>query len=189
MKLTTAFLTPNPFSRPCVKLAEVLGVVIHWTANPRANAIQNRNYFENRKYGKDGYGSAHYIIGQNGEIVIDIPENEIAYHAGSNTPDPASGKIYTNEKRARYPRYENPNSCTLGVELCPIDDAGNFAPDTIESAIELCADICKRHGLTAQDITTHHNLVGWKDCPRLWTNKPELLEAFIYSVKDRMTRG
>lgn len=189
MKIKTAFLTPNPFSRPGSVLKEVRAIVMHWTANPKANAMENRNWFEMRKDGTNGYGSAHYIIDQDGSVIIDIPETEVAYHAGSSDIDPVSKKVYTDEMRERCKGYSNPNYCTLSIELCPVDMDGNFTPETIESAIVLCADICKRHGLKADDITTHHNLVGWKDCPRLWTNKPELLDAFRYSVQDRMIRG
>lgn len=193
MQIIHDFLTKNEYSRPGKKLQKVLAIVIHWTANPGANAKENRDFFENKKTGMGGYGSAHYIIDQNGIIVAAIPENEVAYHCGSSEKDPASGKVYTDEARARFDYYastsNSPNNCTLGVELCPTDARGNFSGATIETAIELCADICKRYGLTAQAITTHHNIVGWKDCPKLWTEKPQLLEAFRQSVADKIQRG
>lgn len=193
MQIIHDFLTRNEYSRPCKKLQKVLAILIHWTANPGANAKENRDFFENKKTGMGGYGSAHYIIDQNGIIVAAIPENEVAYHCGSSEKDPESGKVYTDEARARFGYYastsNSPNNCTLGVELCPTDARGNFSRATIETAIELCADICKRYGLTAQAITTHHNIVGWKDCPKLWTEKPQLLETFRQSVADKIQRG
>ena len=191
MQIIHDFLTINEYSRPGRKLREVLGVVMHWTANPAASAKENRDYFENRKTGAGG--SAHYIIDKNGIVVAAVPENEIAYHTGTSEKDPASGRVYTDEARARFGKYasetSSPNNCTIGIELCPIDAAGNFTNATINTAIELCADICQRYGLTAQAITTHHDIVGWKDCPRLWTNKPQLLEAFRASVADKIKRG
>ena len=193
MQIIHDFLTINEYSRPGRKLREVLAVVMHWTANPAASAKDNRDFFENRKTGSGGYGSAHYIIDKNGIVVAAVPENEIAYHTGSSAKDPASGKVYTDEARARFGKYasenNSPNNCTIGIELCPTDAAGNFTDATINTAIELCADICRRYGLTAQAITTHHNIVGWKDCPRLWTNKPQLLDAFRASVADKIKRG
>lgn len=193
MNIIKDYLTINEYSRPARRIREVLAVVIHWTANPAANAKENRDFFENRKTGVGGYGSAHYIIDQNGGIIAAVPENEVAYHCGSSQPDPVSCRIYTDEARRRFGKYaaenSSPNNCTIGIELCPKDAAGNFTNATINATVELCADICRRYGLSAQDITTHHNIVGWKNCPKLWTEKPELLTAFQFTVDDKIQRG
>ena len=193
MQIIHDFLTINEYSRPARKIRELLGIVIHWTANPAANAKENRDFFENKKTGMGGYGSAHYIIDQNGIIIAAVPEDEVAYHCGSSEKDPASGKVYTDEARTRFGSYasesSSPNLCTIGVELCPKDADGNFTHATITAAVELCADICGRYELPAQAITTHHDVVGWKDCPKLWTEKPYLLTAFQYTVDDKIQRG
>ena len=194
MTITQKLLTPNEYSRPQTPIKELRGIVIHWTANPHANAEKNRLFFEAKKTGMGGYGSAHYIIGQDGEVLQIIPTNEIAYHCGTNQKDPVSGQFYTDYARKKYGHYAvhwqttSPNYCTIGIELCPTDDDGNFTEKTINAAIDLCAYLCKRHNLTPQDITTHHDIVGWKDCPRLWTNQPELLDAFRASVADVLAR-
>ena len=193
MQIIHDFLTLNEYSRPGRKLQKLLGIVIHWTANASANAKENRDYFEAKKTGMSGYASAHYIIDQNGLIIAAVPEYEVAYHCGSSEKDPASGKIYTDEARARFGRYasenSSPNNCTIGIELCPQDAKGNFTNATINAAVELCADLCKRYELTTDAITTHHDVVGWKDCPKLWTEKPQLLTAFKYLVKDKIERS
>ena len=189
MTIIRNLLTPNEYSRPQRPIKELLGIVIHWTANPKANAEQNRLYFEARRTGMNGYGSAHFIIGQDGTILQVIPANEIAYHCGTSQKDPVSGQIYTDYARKKFKHYAvdwqttSPNYCTIGIELCPTDYDGNFTQKTIESAIDLCTYLCKKYGLTADDITTHHDIVGWKECPLLWTKKPELLNAFRQSVQ------
>lgn len=194
MKIEQRLLTPNEWSRPQLKIRELKAIVIHWTANPNANAKQNWLFFEAKKTGMGGYGSAHYIIGQDGEIIQAIPNNEIAYHCGTDKEDPESGQIYTTYARKKFGHYAvhfqttSPNFCTLGIELCPTDYDGHFTEKTINAAVELCAYLCIKHSLTADDITTHHEIVGWKDCPRLWTNQPELLDAFRKSVADALLR-
>jgi len=193
MQIIHDFLTVNEYSRPGRKLNEVLGVVLHWTANVYANAKETRDYFESKKTGMGGYASAHYIIDQNGLIVAAVPEYEVAYHTGSSLRDPKSGKVYTDEARRLFGKYasesSSPNICTIGVELCPKDNEGNFTDATINSAIDLCADILTRYGLAADRLITHHDVVGWKDCPKLWTEKPALFEAFKLSVAEKMLRG
>jgi len=195
MTIIQRLLTPNKWSRPQRRIKEVLGIVMHWTANPKANAEQNRNYFDSRKHGNDGYGSAHYIIGQNGVVIQCIPIEEIAYHCGSSQKDPTSNKFYTDYARKKFKHYaeswqtNSPNYCTVGIELCPTDYEGHFTDATINSAVALCASLCKHFNLKADDITTHHAIVGWKDCPRLWVRHPELLDAFRASVLDYMARS
>ena len=194
MTIKQRLLTPNKWSRPQTHIKETLGIVMHWTANPKANAEQNRNYFELRKNGKDGYGSAHYIVGQDGTVIQCIPTDEVAYHCGSSQKDPASKRFYTDYTRKKFKHYaenwqtNSPNYCTIGIELCPTDDEGHFSDATIDSAVTLCAELCKDFNLHVEDITTHHAIVGWKDCPRLWVKHPELLYSFQVSVKDYMER-
>lgn len=186
MDIKEHLLTLNEWSRPGSRLRQVLGVVMHWTANPHADALANVRFFENRKAGTAGYGSAHYVIGQTGEVVRCIPETEVAYHCGSSKPDPASGKVYTDLARGLFGAYctasTSPNFCTLGVEMCPTDEAGSFTEATEAAAVELVADMLRRYKLGTRSVVTHHGVVGWKDCPRLWVNRPELFEAFKLKV-------
>jgi N-acetylmuramoyl-L-alanine amidase len=196
MNITDQLLTLNPFSRPGKARSQVEALVMHWTGVPNQPAMVVRNFFENRKKGKDGYGSAHYIIDPSGIILRCIPEDEVAYHVGSEQADPTSGKIYTDWARDHFgvafcdPKTIGPNICTIGVEMCPVDSSGNYADETLASAIELAADLCKRLALNPfQDITTHHAVVGWKDCPRLWTTYPALLGAFQARVASCIATG
>ena len=186
MDIKERLLTPNEWSRPGYRLRQVLGVVMHWTANPHADALANVRFFENRKAGTAGYGSAHYVISQTGDVVRCIPESEVAYHCGSSKTDPASGKVYTDLARQLFGAYcgssTSPNFCTLGIEMCPTEEAGSFTEATEAAAVELVADILRRYELGTAAVVTHHGVVGWKDCPRLWVARPELFEAFKLKV-------
>lgn len=195
MEIKVAYLSENKFSRPGKKLCRTLGVVMHWTANPTLDAMGTRDYFDGLKDGHNGYASAHYIVGQDGDVVQCIPENEMAYHCGTNIPDPKSGFVYTDEARMAFglyaEKYEtlSPNMCTIGIEMCPVDYNGLFSPRTLERAAELCADVLLRHNLSVNQIHTHYGIVGWKRCPLLWVKKPLLFYNFCATVAEYISKS
>jgi N-acetylmuramoyl-L-alanine amidase len=155
MTIQQDLLTVNKFSRPGLLLKSVKGLVVHWYANPNTTAKQNRDFFEKRKNGLDGYGSAHYLIGLSGEIIQAIPENETAYHVGSNYYMPDAKKALSNY----------PNNCTIGIENAHIDWSGKFTQETYNSLIELLASLCKKYNLNETNIYRHYDITG-KDCPK-----------------------
>jgi N-acetylmuramoyl-L-alanine amidase len=138
------------------------------------------------------YSSAHYIIDLDGAIYHAVLDKEVAYHCGSSQKDPASGRIYTDWARkklgvyAERPDINSPNNCTIGIELCAVDADGNFPPETVAAAVELVAKLLKDNRLSLDDVGTHNLVVGWKDCPRLWTKHPERLNAFRRALKEKM---
>jgi N-acetylmuramoyl-L-alanine amidase CwlA len=175
MKIIKDYITPNEYSRSQEKIVKVKGVVIHWVANPNTSAQANRNFFNNRRSGNSGYGSAHFVVGQVGEIIQCMPLEEVAYHVGSST--------YTSEALSRLGDY--PNEFTIGIECCHIDWQGNMKDITYDSVVDLTAYLLKEYGLTTKDIWTHQEVVGWKDCHRLFYKNPNLYQKF----KDDVARA
>lgn len=159
VKVNEMLLTPDKWVRPQTKLNKLRGVVWHWVANPNSSAKGNRNFWENRT---GSYGSAHYIIGLDGEILRTLPEDEMGYHVGSKT--------YTQRSLNELGSY--PNNNTIGIECTHINWDGEMTKETYNALIELTVDILKRHGLTADDIWLHQEIVGWKDCHRWFVNNP-----------------
>jgi N-acetylmuramoyl-L-alanine amidase len=154
--IITKLLTPNQYSRPQTKLKAVKGLVIHWTANENAgaDAMANRNFFENRKAGKTGYGSAHYIIDDK-EIILCIPEDELTYQVGA-----------TKYKTTYFGTY--PNNCLLGIEMC-VNSDGDFSK-VYDQTVLLTVDIVKRYKLNPdKDIVRHYDITG-KNCPAYFTS-------------------
>jgi len=174
MIIEEQLLTPNQWSRPGIPIRKVKAVVIHWVENKLQPASGVWRYFEDRKKGKTAYGSTHYIVGLDGEIIQAIPEKEVSYNCGHET--------YTGYKRHVFGEL-NPNYNTIAMELCHVDWDGTFSQETISSAAALTADILHRHSLTPLDVTTHHNIVGYKDCPRLFVRHPEEFQLFIERVR------
>lgn len=171
------YLTVNPYSRPATPLPKVEGLVIHWVANPNTSPAFNRNFWEMRKNGEHGYGGGHYIVNES-EIRACIPESEVAYHVGAHA--------YTEYARVKFDGAP-PNFRTIGVELCHLNWEGEFHPQTLVLAHDLCADICKRHDLDPyRDITTHKNVVGYKNCPKWFIDHPYDFQLFLHNVAAAM---
>lgn len=177
MKIIKKYLTPNPYSRPQKPLNKVKGIVIHWVANPNTTALANRNYFESKKDGKKGYGSAHEIIDLNGDIVLCIPENEMAYHVGSKT--------YTQKAVKKLSSY--PNNCTYGIECCHIDWQGRMTEETYNSLVERVSELCRKWNLDPlKDVWLHKEVIGWKDCHKWFVDNPKEWEKFKREVLNRV---
>ncbi len=168
-------LTPNKYSRPKTKLKSVKKIVLHWVANPNTTAKQNRNYFEKRKNGLDGYGSAHYIIDDK-EILQCIPDNEMAYHVGSEE--------YT-DYGLNISSY--PNARTLGVEFCHNDWEGEPTGEVYNKIVYLLFELCKKYELNPiKDICRHFDITG-KVCPKYYTNNVSSFWKLKEDVKKLLT--
>jgi N-acetylmuramoyl-L-alanine amidase len=180
-------LTPNEFSRSKRMLKEVRAIVLHWTGSPMQKANATWNYFEKTCPEKRHFSSAHYIIDLDGHVLHCVPDIEVAYHCGSSQLDPESGKLYTDWARAvigeKYCNANNsPNNATIGIELCTINNDGDFSDETMDSAKRLVANLLYKHKLPINRIGTHHGVCGWKDCPKLWTLHPDQFEIFRADV-------
>jgi N-acetylmuramoyl-L-alanine amidase len=192
MKIIEKLLTLNQYSRPGRRNGGVKAVIFHWTGIPLQRAVSTWNFFEVNCPKDRHYSSAHYIVDLNGDVYHAVPDKEIAYHCGSSQEDPASGRIYTDWARAKFGPYaempdaNSPNNCTVGIELCVADADGGFTAETYAAAVELAAKLLKNNSLAVEDIGTHHLVVGWKDCPLLWTKHPEKFAEFKLAIKAKL---
>lgn len=162
MKIIEMFLTPNKYSRPGIKLEKVTKIAVHYVGNPRSTAKNNRDYFENLKNQKgektDRYVSSHFIIGLDGEIIQCIPLAEWSY--------------CTNQA----------NGYSISIECCHPDSTGKFNKATEDSLVELCAYLCKKFGLSADDVIRHYDVTG-KHCPLWYVSHPEDFKAFKERIR------
>lgn len=160
LNLNVQLLTPNEFSRPQTELEKIKGVVIHYTANPGTDALQNRNYFENLKTSGATKVSSHFVIGLEGDIVQCIPTSEIAYASNERNED------------------------TISIEVCHPDETGKFNQESYNSLIKLVAYLICKYNLEYEDILRHYDVTG-KNCPKYfvehedkWVNFKK--DVFIY---------
>ncbi|MDO4274641.1 MAG: peptidoglycan recognition family protein [Eubacteriales bacterium] len=141
-------LTPNEYSRPQIAIDSVKYIAIHYTANPGATAIANRNYFENLAVTQQTKASSHFVVGLDGEVVQCIPTSEMSYA--------------TNER----------NVDTLSIECCHPDETGLFNDSTYDSVVKLTAWLCTRFGLTEENVIRHYDVTG-KNCPKYYVENPD----------------
>ena len=158
MKITEMFLTPNKYSRPQKKLEKVTKIAVHYVGNPRSTAKNNRDYFENLKDTHERYVSAHLVVGLEGEIIQCIPFDEWSY--------------CTNQA----------NGYSISIECCHPDSTGKFNKETEDSLVELCAFLCKKFGLSADDVIRHYDVTG-KHCPLWYVSHPEDFMVFKERVR------
>lgn len=156
--MEVALLEPNPYSRPQTKTERITGIVIHYTANPGATAMQNRNYFNGLKDSHITQASSHFIVGLDGEIVQCIPTWEVAYASNNRNKD------------------------TVSIECCHPDKSGKFKQDTYHSMVQLTAWLCKKFGLTEEDVIRHYDVTG-KNCPKYFVEEETAWHQFRQDVK------
>ena len=141
-------LTPNPYSRPQLPIEQVNYIAIHYTANPGATAMNNRNYFENLSQTGENKVSSHFVVGLEGEVIQCIPTSEMSYATNSRNVD------------------------TISIECCHPDETGKFNDATYDSAVKLTAWLCTRFGLAVDQVIRHYDVTG-KECPRYYVDNPE----------------
>jgi N-acetylmuramoyl-L-alanine amidase CwlA len=165
------FIRINQYSRPGSSLTAVRKIILHYTANPGASASNHQRYFNNLT---DRYASAHLFVDKIEAICI-IPLNEVSYQANDGS------------YRGVEALKPNANFLSVGVEMCQEPD-GSFHPDTVTRAVNVCADLCRKFGLSAGDIVRHYD-VTHKYCPGPYVDNAALFTAFKNRVGDVLGGG
>lgn len=150
-------LTINEYSRPGTKTERIKGIVLHYTANPGSTAMQNRNYFEGLKDSKETSVSSHFVVGLKGEIVQCIPTWEVAYASNERNAD------------------------TISIETCHPTADGSYTKATYQSMVDLTAWLCKKFGLTEDDVIRHYDITE-KNCPKYFVENEEAWDTFKKDV-------
>lgn len=181
--ITKDIIDINQFSRDGKKLKAKKGFVMHYTADRGAPAQNISRYFRNLKLQdpndniKDRYAGAQYSVDRI-KIVQSIPSNERAYHCGSSQP-------YLPAAILAFGSY--PNDTTIGIEMC-IEQDGSIHEDTFQNAADLVVHLIQTEGFP-NTIFTHKGVVGWKDCPLPWVQKPSEFERFKQLVLTKLKGG
>lgn len=170
------YVKVNKYTRPQMKMLDVRGIVLHYTATPKASAKNERDYFNGTCVEQGRFASAHLFVDKKEAILI-MPLSEVAYHANDRTC-----KIPALKASANYYKGGNANLCTIGVEMC-IEADGTIHADTLARTIKVVIELCKMYKLDAHDLYRHYDVTG-KICPAMWVNKPKAWSEFTLAVQE-----
>ena len=156
--VTVDLLPVNPYSRPGIPLEQVNGIVIHYVGNPGTTAEQNHSYFENLAQTGETYASSHFLVGLDGEIIQNVPLDEIAYCSNQRNED------------------------TISIECCHPDDSGEFNQATYDALVKLTRWLMEYYDLDTSQVIRHYDATG-KECPRYYVQHPEAWEQFLQDLE------
>jgi hypothetical protein len=186
VEISEKLLSENPYSRSGKSPRSLDFIVMQWVETPRmtATALKMWEFWEQRKDGALSFGGGHYVVDQHGALRC-AQESEMIPHVGTaNGITPWALERFGNH---RYQGYSSANYHCLAVEMCNIDTEGSYPEETYDNAVELVADLCRRHNRSPfRDIFTHNLGLGWKECPRWFVHNPGELERFRWAVAARV---
>jgi N-acetylmuramoyl-L-alanine amidase len=135
-------LTSKVHNNPII---EPKGLIVHTTANRNkgATALMHDKYYDNNS----DRVSVHWTV-DNESAVKSVPENMAAWNAGNR----------------------DYNLTYLSMEICENNVVDNKLDQaTYDNAVELAADILKRHGWGIDKMIQHRDVPGreWKNCPNI----------------------
>ncbi len=174
MIIVNDFLTLGSINRPGEKIKEIKGLIIHYVGIAEKSANVVRNNFENTTR----YGATQYVCDYNdGHIIRTMPENEVAYHCGSNVYKPLKFEIAGED---------NPNYYLVGIETC-IDSVQNSKPSNVQwkSLIEFSADFLSRNRLDSKNLYLH-NQITYTQCYKWFIDHPRDWEKFKKEVQNKI---
>ena len=157
--ITVELLPPNEYSRSGTPLEEVNGIVIHYVGNPGTTAEQNHSYFENLAQTGETYASSHFLVGLDGEIIQNVPLDEIAYCSNQHNED------------------------TISIECCHPDDSGEFNQATYDSLVRLTRWLMDCYDLKTGQVIRHYDVTG-KICPKSFVDNPEEWGEFLAALSE-----
>lgn len=175
VKVTAAWIPSSYSQRPCVTQTQKY-LVIHNTGNyaSTASAKSHHSWLTGTNLGSGSIQSFHYVCGSDGIYQL-IPENERAYHTGTN-----SNSSGTYDSVA----LDVKNSNAIGIEICvngfpaTASFSGEqwntdamyswytdyFATRTDYAAV-LAASVLVRNGFDPNTRCVQHYSVNGKNCP------------------------
>lgn len=128
--------SPNHNERPALPTDFI---VLHYTGMSSANAA-----LERLCDAASGV-SSHYLIDEQGEVMLLVEEDRRAWHAGVS----------------HWKGYDNINDISIGIEIANGGHEEGYPPfhkQQMQSVLVLCQDILRRHELPASAVIGHSDV-------------------------------
>jgi N-acetylmuramoyl-L-alanine amidase CwlA len=153
MKITQKPLTLEKPARSGIKFPRKLErIIIHWigpypgqSVNDPWNCWENENPITRKMDGTGKLASAHYVL-KDETVIQCVPLDEVAWHSGDMR-----------------------NYDSIGIEVIPMNVAGEFSKTTIETLKLLIQHIRQETGLDLQ-LKRHFDGTQGKPCPEYYTD-------------------
>jgi N-acetylmuramoyl-L-alanine amidase CwlA len=184
---TDKFIPVNPYSRKGVKLKARKKIILHYTANAGAPAMNHYTYFgftlpqlnaaAIKKGKKAVYASANIFVDRKEALCI-VPIDELSFQANDVQKRNKDGSAYRGIAALR----PNANELSVGVEMC-LEKDGTIHPDTITRTAKVMAELCHICKLDPIDDIVRHYDVTAKNCPAPFVKDPSLMTSFKKMVK------
>lgn len=180
------FIPISKYTRKGEKLTAMNKIVLHYTANAGAPAMNHYTYFgftlpqlnaQAIKQGKKPvYASAHIFVDRKEAICI-VPLNELAFHA-NDVQKRVNGVPY----RGVAALKPNANEKSVGVEMC-LEKDGSIHPETITRTAKVIAELCQMYKKSPENDIVRHFDVTAKNCPAPFVKDPSLMTSFKKMVR------
>ena len=156
MKIVDNLIPDGKYNRPGTKSVPKR-ICVHYTGDIGASADRLALFFTTNPAAQT---SSQYIVGMSGEVILCVPDNEIAYAA--------AGK----------------NSGTIHIEVCCKEESGKFEEKSIDALNELVLYLMNRYSIGADNVVRHYDLTG-KHCPAYYVdeNRWAALHERITTIK------
>jgi N-acetylmuramoyl-L-alanine amidase CwlA len=189
----------HPTTRPGLKLLRLQAGILHWTANPGANADDHHKYFnetlpnQNDQAKREGrlddirYASANIFVDRHKALEL-VPVGEVCFQG--NDGGTKALKLPALKATAPYYKYGNANLLCASIEMC-VERDGSIHPDTIARTALVIKKLQKDHPQLrdTQNRWVRHFDVTGKNCPapmvsnpRKWNELLDLVDAKTVST-------
>lgn len=183
MKIERRHLPLHKYARPGIKRKGWRAVVIHYPEASGWSADRVWRYFAYETKTEKRHASAHYIVGNQGEILEIIPRGEIAYSVGADQYTNAARRAF----RSRSGHVE-PNFYTTNIEVTHLTHDAKPTMQAYASLVWLTAKILREDGLTEKNIWLHTHINPEKICHKYYVENPAEFSKFREDVKAAMQK-